>query len=346
MRTTSRVIRFHRTGGPEVLQIERVRLPKPTGREVLVRVKAVALSRPDLVWREGSYFEEPVFPAQIGYEAAGIVESTGPEVKSLKVGDHVSTFPAVSLLDYTAHGEIMIYPENALHLYPNSLTPMQAAAVNTGLFTAYFGLVELAGLKQDQYVVVTAASSSMGVSAIQMTESIGAKCIAVTRSEHKKRGLLAVGAHRVLIAGSDDIQEAILRLTDGFGAEVIYDGVAGPGLGELIWATRRFGHVIVYGHLGAMDNETSLPLGACFLRGLKVYPSFRVYDFTGYPNLGWQPRAEAIERAKRFISAGQASGLFRPRIDRVFHGLQEYAAAHRYMETNVHIGKIIVSLSN
>lgn len=88
MSTTTRVIRFHRTGGPEVLRIEKVRLPKPTGMEVLVRVQAVALSRPDLVWREGSYFEEPVFPAQIGYEAAGVVESIGPEVKSLKVFRH------------------------------------------------------------------------------------------------------------------------------------------------------------------------------------------------------------------------------------------------------------------
>src|SRR5271163_3508011 len=186
MNETSKVIRFHKTGGPEVLRIEEIRRPKPTGNEVLVRVQAVALSRPDLVWREGSYFEEPEFPAQIGYDAAGVVESVGPEVKNLNVGDRVSTFPTVSLLDYTAHGETMVYPETALHVYPENLTPVQAAAVNTGLFTAYFALVELAGLKRDQYVVVTAASSSMGVAAIQMSRAIGAKSIAVTRSEIKK----------------------------------------------------------------------------------------------------------------------------------------------------------------
>jgi NADPH:quinone reductase-like Zn-dependent oxidoreductase len=344
MNETTKVIRFHKTGGPEVLRIEEIRRTKPTGNEVLVRVQAVALSRSDLVWREGSYFEEPVFPAQIGYDAAGVIESVGPEVKNLHVGDHVATFPAVSLLDYPAHGETMVYPETALQVYPENLTPVEATAVNTGLFTAYFALVELAGLKRDQYVVVTAASSSMGVAAIQMSNAIGAKCIAVTRSETKKEGLLAVGANQVVIAGNDDVQEAILKLTEGLGAEVIYDAVAGPGLEELIWVTKRFGHVIVYGQLGAMVNETSLPLGACFLRGLKVHATFRVYDFTGYPKLGLPARTEAIERAKRFISAGLASGLFPPRIDRVFLGLDEYVAAHRYMEMNAQIGKIVISL--
>src|SRR6202140_5687829 len=93
-----KVIRFPRTGGSDVLRIDEIQLSRLRDNEVSVRVQAVAVSRPDLLWREGSYFEEPVFPAQIGYEAAGVVESIGPEVKSLKVGDHISTFPAVSLL--------------------------------------------------------------------------------------------------------------------------------------------------------------------------------------------------------------------------------------------------------
>src|ERR1700676_159840 len=94
---------------------------------------------------------------------------------SQKVRNGVSTFPAVSLLDYGAHGETIIYPEPALIVYPESLTPVQAAAVNTGLFTAYFALPELADLKRDQHVVITAASSSMGIAAIQMAKPWGPK---------------------------------------------------------------------------------------------------------------------------------------------------------------------------
>src|SRR6202166_213922 len=156
MNKTVKVIRFYKTGGSDVLKIEKIQLSRPKANEVLVRVQALTISRPDLLWRQGIYFEEPELPAQIGYDAAGVVESVGPEVKTLKVGDRVSTFPATSLLDYTAHAECIIYPETALLVYPQNITPVQAAAVNTGLFTAYFALVELAYLKRGQHVVITA----------------------------------------------------------------------------------------------------------------------------------------------------------------------------------------------
>ena len=163
-----------------------------------------------------------------------------------------------------------------------------------------------------------------------MAKAVGAKSIAVTRSEAKEEALLAVGADQVIIAGREDVQEAILDLTEGLGAEMIYDAVAGPGLEELVWATKRSGHVIVYGHLGAMEYKALLPLGACFLRAINVHGSFRVFDFTGHPGLDLQAKPEAIDRAKKFISDGLASGLFSAKIDRVFVGLDEYAAAHRY----------------
>jgi NADPH:quinone reductase-like Zn-dependent oxidoreductase len=184
----------------------------------------------------------------------------------------------------------------------------------------------------------------MGVAALQLVKAVGAKSIAVTRSEGKQEGLLAAGADQVLVAGREDVQEAIFERTEGLGAEVIYDAVGGPGLEELIWATKRFGWVIVYGQLGAMENGTPFPLGACALRGLKVHASFRVFDFTGHPKLGLRARAEAVERAKRFISDGLAAGRFSPKIDRVFVGLDEYAAAHRYMQKDARIGKVVISL--
>src|SRR3984957_11367009 len=210
-----KVIRFFKTGSSEVLRIDEIQPSRLKENEVLVKVRAIGISRPDLLWREGSYFEEPKFPAQIGYDAAGVVESVGSEVSTLKMGDRVSTFPAVSLLDYAAHSDKIIYPETALMVYPESLAPVQAAAVNTGLLTAYFALRELVDLKRHQHVVITAASSSMGVAAIQLAKALGAKSIAVTRSEAKKEVLLAAGADQVIVAGREDVQEAILELTQG-----------------------------------------------------------------------------------------------------------------------------------
>jgi NADPH:quinone reductase-like Zn-dependent oxidoreductase len=345
MLKTARVIRFHKTGGPKVLKVEELPLPEPKGSEVSMRVNAIALSRTDILWREGSYFEEPVLPARIGYDAAGVVELVGPDVKTLKVGDRVSTLPAVSLLDYTAHGEAAIYPEDALLVYPQNLNPRQAAAANSGLFAAYFAFVELAGVKPDQFVVITAASSSMGIAAIQLAKRLGAKIIAVTRSEAKRKHLITAGADDVVIAGVDDVQERVLEITGLDGVDVVYDGVGGPSLEELVWVTRRFGHVIVYGHLGAMEDTTPLPLGACFLRGLNLHTSYKIFNFTGHSRLGIPANREAIERAKRFVFDGLASKLLEPKIDRVFGGLEEYAAAHEYMGKNIQTGKIIVALS-
>jgi hypothetical protein len=93
-----------------------------------------------------------------------------------------------------------------------------------------------------------------------------------------------------------------------------------------------------------MENGTPFPLGACAFRGLKVHATFRVFDFTGHPKLGLPARADAVERAKRFISNGLAAGRFFPKIDRLFVGLGEYPAAHRYMEKDARIGKVVISL--
>jgi len=344
MHGRTKLIRFNQTGGSGVLRIDEVALPEPRGKDVLIKVEALGLGRTDVLWRSGRYVEEPIFPARIGYDAAGRIQAVGPNVVGLSVGDRVSTFPAVSLRDYGAHGENILYPDQALLRYPENLSPAEAAAVNTGLFTAYFALVELAGLERGQYLVVTAASSSTGIAALQLAKQIGAKSIALTRSAAKASALVAAGATHVLVAGDAEVRKTIVEITDGLGADVVYDAVAGPGLEELVWATKRLGQVIVYGALGGEAGATSLPFGACFLRGVKLHAGFRVLDFTGDSRLGLSTRRQAIARAKKSICRGLASGAFTAKIDRTFYGLDAYAAAHQYLESGAQIGKIIVSL--
>src|SRR5260370_1788624 len=148
---------------------------------------------------------------------------------------------------------MILYPEQALFVHPSSLDSQGAVAVNTGLFGAYFALAELSGAQSGQYVVITAASSSMGVGAIQVAKRLGAKTIVVTRSESKKRGLSAAGADHVVVAGADDVQDAILDVTKDEGADIVYDGVGGPALEELSCAPTRFGRLLVYRCLGPMN---------------------------------------------------------------------------------------------
>lgn len=344
MNRKTRVIRFHRTGGSEVLQIDEIELPPLKNNEVLVKMDALAISRADILWREGDYVEHPILPAQIGYEGAGVVDSIGPKVKTIRPGDRVSTVPAASLVEYAAHGEEIVYPESSLLVYPPNLNPGQAACANTALFLAYFALVELAGLQRSRYVVITAATASTGIAALQLAKRLEAKCIAITRSSSRKSELSSAGADHVIVVGEEDVRDAIFDITDGLGADVIYDAVGGPGLEELVWATRRLGRIIVYGALGSGTVATRIPLGACFIRGVSLYAGVTIFDFTGNRRLGIAPDRAAVKRAKTFIAEGLAAKIFTPKTDRVFVGLEQYQLAQKYMEMSDRKGKVVISL--
>ena len=125
----SRIVRFHQTGGPEVLQIEEVEVPAPKMAEVRIAVKALGLNRAEAMFRAGQYLEQPKFPARIGYEASGTVEAVGAGVTDFQVGDAVSTIPGFSLNDYGVYGEIALAPATAVAKHPASLSYSQLASV-------------------------------------------------------------------------------------------------------------------------------------------------------------------------------------------------------------------------
>ena len=133
----ARIVRFHRTGGPEVLQIEQVELPPPGPGEVRLAVKALGLNRAEAMFRAGQYLEDPKFPARLGYEAAGTVLAVGPNVTDFKAGDAVSTVPAFSMNQYGTYGDEVNLPARALVKHPANLSWSQAAAVWMQYLTAY-----------------------------------------------------------------------------------------------------------------------------------------------------------------------------------------------------------------
>jgi NADPH:quinone reductase-like Zn-dependent oxidoreductase len=337
-------MQFHQTGGPDVLRIDEIPLPEPHGDEVRVRVQAIALTRADTLWRSGTYVEDPILPSRIGYDIAGVVEAVGPEVKSLAVGDRVSAIPATSVQQYGNHGETAIYPESSLLEYPARLTPEQATSANNGLFAAYFPFVEIAAIQPGQFVVLTAGSSTTALAALQVARKLGARSIATTRTSAKKSELLREGYDHVIVSEEEDVTARILELTGGQGADLVYDAIAGPGVEALAWATKKLGHLVIYGGLGAGIDPTPLPLWATFRRTVKLYAGYKVFDFTGNAGMGIPPNVTATERARRFVYDGLAEGAFIPRIDRVFAGLEQYADAHRYMESNSQFGKIVIRL--
>ncbi len=329
----SRVIRFHETGGPEVLRVEDVEVPTPKKGEVRIAVKALGLNRAEAMFRSGQYLEQPKFPARLGYEAAGTVESLGEGVEGLQLGDAVSTIPAFPLNDYGVYGELALVPATAVAKHPSSLSWEEAASIWMQFATAYGALVEIGKLKKRDTVLIPAASSSVGLAAIQIVNRIGAKSVALTRTSEKRQALLDAGAAHVIATEEEDLVAAVMKLTRKKGARLVFDPVAGPTLAKLAAATRDHGIIFQYGALST--EPTPLPLIEVLGKSLTVR-GYLLFEITSDPR--------KLEKAKQFIVEGLAAGDLKPMIAKTFSGLEQMVEAHRYMESNQQIGKIVVTV--
>lgn len=224
----TRVVRFHRHGGPEVLRIENVDLPLPGPGEVQIRVKALGLNRAEALLRAGTYIETPTLPSGLGLEAAGIIEAVGEAVTGLAPGDAVSVIPPQSMIRWPAYGELVTYPAGLVVKNPISLDWRTAAAMWMPYLTAYGALIDIARLRNEDFVVITAASSSVGLAAIQIANSVGATAIAVTRTSTKKQALLDAGAAEVVVLAEEDLEARLRRIAGPRGVRIVLEAIGGP----------------------------------------------------------------------------------------------------------------------
>lgn len=327
-----RIVRFHRIGGPDVLQFDELDLGAPASGEIRIRVRALGLNRAESMFRRGVYPEQPVLPAKLGYEAAGEVEAVGEGVTGFAPGDVVSTIPAFSLNRYGVYGEAAIVPAEAVVKHPQTLSLAEAASIWMQYLTAYGGLVEYGRVAAGDAVIITAASSSVGLGAIQIARSLGAIPIAATRTAAKRAALLAAGAAHVVVTDEQDLASEVKRLTGGEGARLAFDPVGGPGVEAVVDALGENSVLVPYGILTA--EPTPYPLEKALARNLTVHA------FT-LPFLTRDPKR--LELGKQFVLAGVQAGHLKPIIDRTF-AFADMAGAHRYMESNQQIGKIVVTV--
>ena len=222
-----RTIKFAQAGGPEVLEFIETQVPVPGPHEVRIKVKAIGINRADSMWRNDKYVESPIFPAGLGYDAAGIVDAVGKDVTGFAVGDTVSTIPAFSLNKYSAYGEVILAPDHAVVKHPAALSFVEAASVWMMFLTAYGALVFDAQVKAGDFVIIPAASSSVGLAAIQIANYAGATPIALTRTSDKKNRLQEAGAAHVIVTQQQDIVAEVMRITNGDGARIAFDPVGG-----------------------------------------------------------------------------------------------------------------------
>lgn len=328
----ARLVRFHQHGGPEVLRIEDVELPGPGPGEVQIRVKALGLNRAEALLRAGDYIETPTLPSGLGLEAAGIIEAVGEGVKDFVPGDSVSIIPPQSMIRWPAYGELATYPAGLVVKHPPSLDWPMAAAVWMQYLTAYGALIDIARLHSGDFVVVTAASSSVGLAAIQIANRVGATAIAVTRTSAKAQALLDAGAAYVVASTEEDLAARLDEIAGPQGMRVVFDAIGGPIFEPLTAAMSRGGILIEYG--GLSREPTPFPLFAVLAKTLTLR-GYLVHEITGNP--------AKLEAAKAFILEGLGTGALRPIIDRTFP-FEQIVEAHRFLESNRQFGKIVVTV--
>ena len=329
----SRMIRFHKTGGPEVLQIDHIELPPPATGEVRIQVKAIGLNRAEALFRSGQYLEEPKLPSPLGYEAAGIVEALGSEVKGLAPGDAVSIIPPIGQGKYGVYGEVINIPSQYVVKHPISLSFVEAAASWMQYMTAYGALIDIAMMKKEDYVVIPAASSSVGLAAIQLCNLTGAIPIATTRTRSKCSALQAAGATHVIVTQEEDVAARFKEITEVKGARIVFDPVGGKFVLALAAGMAREGILFQYG--GLSMEPTPFPMKAALTKGLSMR-GYVLFEIIANP--------VRFEKAKRFILEALSNGKLKPIIAKTFH-FEEMVEAHRYMESNQQFGKIVVTIN-
>ena len=328
----SRTIKFRQAGGPEVLEFIEMEVPAPGPHEVRIKVKAIGINRADSMWRNDKYTEPVKFPAGLGYDAAGIVDAVGKDVADVAVGDAVSTIPAYSLNKYFTYGEIILVPDHAVVKHPESLSFVEAASVWMMFITAYGALVFDAHVKVGDFAIIPAASSSVGLAAIQIANYAGATPIALTRTSEKKTRLHEAGAPHVIATQEQDMVAEVMGITNGNGARVAFDPVGGPDFLKLISALTNQGIAYIYGALS--EGDTAMPV----LEMIRRMPTVKGYSIrlvTGNE----ARRKVAVE----YVTKGLASGALKPIIDRIFK-FDDMVEVHRYLENSGQFGKIVVTL--
>lgn len=330
----TRTVRFHESGGPEVLQFEDLEVGEPGAGEVRVRIEAIGLNRAEAAFRSGRYIEKAQLPAHLGYEAAGVVEALGEGVKGFSVGEPVCIIPAYSMNKYGVYAERAIVPALALLKRPAGLGTTECASIWMQYLTAYGALVDISKISANDAVIITAASSSVGIAAIQIANHVGAVPIAVTRTAAKEAQLRKIGAAHVIIAEKQTLEKEVLSITAGKGAKAAFDPIGGPIVASLAAAMAPGGWLILYGNLSGQAQNTPFPFGPSAMKGF-VMRGYLVFEIIH--------DLQRFERGRIFIEEGLRAGWLTPIIAKTF-SFDQIVEAHRYLEANEQIGKVIVTV--
>ena len=324
-----KVIEIAAHGGPEQLRVASRPVPQPSEGEVLIRVAAAGINRPDIVQRQGHYPPPPGASDLPGMEVAGHVAALGREVTGWSVGD-----PVTALLPGGGYAEYAVAAAPLCLPVPSGLSMVEAAALPETFFTVWTNLFERGGCKAGDTVLIHGGTSGIGTTAIQLATVWGAQVFATAGTHAKARACEALGAVRGIDYKTEDFVEIVKLATNGRGVNVILDIVAGTYVQRNLDAAAVDGRVVVISLQGGSRAE--IKMNVLMLKRLTL--------------TGSTLRARTLEQ-KAAVAAGVYKNVWpllaarrvRPIIHATFP-LAEAAEAHRMMESSNHIGKIVLTV--
>ncbi len=328
----AKTVFLNKIGGPEDLEIKDAATRAPGEGEAKMRVEAVGLNRAELMYIGGHYFEQPKLPSRIGYEAVGVVEAVGPGGDPSLVGKRFGTVPGYSMNKNGVLGEEAIVPARMLAAVPAKLSSAEGAAVWMQYMTAYGALVMHGKVGQGDFVLITAASSSVGLAAIQIVKAEGGVAIATTRGSSKRDALLAAGADHVIATAEEDLGARVQEITGGKLARLIFDPVAGSFVEKLAEAAAPGGTIFEYGALSM--EPTPFPLMQAMGKSLRMQ-AYTLHEVTASD--------EALEKGKQYVTERLEDGRFHPKIAKTFP-LDQTVAAYQYLASNEQVGKVVITV--
>lgn len=315
-------------GGPEVMRLAEGPVPRPRAGEVLIRVAAAGVNRPDIQQRRGLYPPPPNASPVLGLEVAGEVVGLGEGAARWRVGDHVA-----ALANGGGYAEYCVAPEGQCLPWPAGYDGIRAGALPETYFTVWANLFQLGRLAPGERVLIHGGTSGIGVTAIQLATAFGATAYATAGSDEKCAACVRLGAAAAINYRGQDFAAEIARLTAGAGVDVVLDMVGGPYAAANLRSLAKGGRLVLIAFLGGPKVE-NFDLTHVMTKRLTITGS------TMRPRSAEEKAAIAAELREKIwplLDAGRAG----PLIHAVFP-LAEVSAAHALMETSAHIGKIML----
>ena len=324
------IIEITAPGGPEMLKPAQRPMPKPAAGEVLIKVEAAGVNRPDVAQRKGEY-PPPAGASDIpGLEIAGTVAALGAGVKQWKLGDKVC-----ALVTGGGYADYCPAPEAQCLPVPKGLSMVEAAALPETYFTVWTNLMQRGGMKKGESVLIHGGSSGIGTTAIQIAKLFGAKEIFATAgSAEKCQACERLGATRAIDYKREDFVKVVKEDTKNRGVDLILDMVCGPYVPRNLACLAVEGRVVVIALLGG--NMSEVNFGALMMKRQTITGStLRARSV--------EQKALIAEPLRREVWPLLEAGKLKPVIYKTFP-LKEAAAAHALMESSEHIGKIVLTL--